>query len=374
MAPAERDPFVDFVRAMSLLVVVAWHWVFTILIWEDDGPHVTNPIGFTSGMFIVTWVFQVMPLFFFVGGYAHTVSWDRARNKGNRMRAFVWGRVKQLLVPALSLVVTWVVIGSVLIYLTGGDWVVRTVILVLSPLWFLATYLLLVLLFPVARWFHLRFGPVALIWLAGGAVIVDVARFTHGHSRLAWLNMILVWGFCHQLGFFYKQLVALGRQGALMLASFGGFVLIGLVYSDLYPGSMVGVPGDRFSNMAPPTICIIGLVCLQAGLALLVRPWVLDKLETSRRWRNTSETINRFSMPLYLYHATGMAIAKGLWYQFGFAVEYTEPTLRWWLLRPIAFIGPLFWTLPVILLFGHKWIKEQGGVKEIIKTSTGKDA
>ncbi|HRE00934.1 MAG TPA: hypothetical protein PLV68_06515, partial [Ilumatobacteraceae bacterium] len=45
-APAGRDPYVDFLRAFSLLVVVAWHWVFTIIIWRDDGPHATNPIGF----------------------------------------------------------------------------------------------------------------------------------------------------------------------------------------------------------------------------------------------------------------------------------------------------------------------------------------
>ena len=55
--------FIDFMRAVSLLVVVCWHWVFTILLWKPDGPHATNPIGFTHGMFIVTWLFQVMPLF-----------------------------------------------------------------------------------------------------------------------------------------------------------------------------------------------------------------------------------------------------------------------------------------------------------------------
>ena len=29
--PSERDPFVDFVRAASLVVVVLWHWVFTVV-------------------------------------------------------------------------------------------------------------------------------------------------------------------------------------------------------------------------------------------------------------------------------------------------------------------------------------------------------
>ena len=48
-APPARDSYIDFMRAFSLLIVVAWHWMFTIVIWKDDGPHATNPIGFTRG-------------------------------------------------------------------------------------------------------------------------------------------------------------------------------------------------------------------------------------------------------------------------------------------------------------------------------------
>ena len=95
--PPQRDAFIDFVRAFSLLVVVAWHWVFTIIIWKPDGPHASNPIGFTNGLFIATWLFQVMPLFFFVGGYAHTEAWEAAEEKG-RFRStigFAWARAGQ---------------------------------------------------------------------------------------------------------------------------------------------------------------------------------------------------------------------------------------------------------------------------------------
>ena len=83
--PQERDTYIDFLRAFSLLVVVAWHWVFTIVIWKDDGPHATNPIGFTTGLWAATWLLQVMPLFFYVGGYSHLVAWERARSRGERL-------------------------------------------------------------------------------------------------------------------------------------------------------------------------------------------------------------------------------------------------------------------------------------------------
>jgi hypothetical protein len=51
-----RDVYADFLRALSLLVVIMWHWAFTILVWSDTGPYATNPIGFTSGLWIMTWL------------------------------------------------------------------------------------------------------------------------------------------------------------------------------------------------------------------------------------------------------------------------------------------------------------------------------
>jgi hypothetical protein len=71
---ATREPYVDWLRAVSLLVVVLWHWAFTILRWSPEGPHATNPLGFFSGLWIFTWLLQVLPVFFYVGGYVHLVS------------------------------------------------------------------------------------------------------------------------------------------------------------------------------------------------------------------------------------------------------------------------------------------------------------
>ena len=84
----------DFIRAFSLLVVVAWHWVFTIIIWRDDGPHASNPIGFTKGLWIFTWTLQIMPMFFYVGGYGHLRSWEKAQAEGRSIWELVGARAK----------------------------------------------------------------------------------------------------------------------------------------------------------------------------------------------------------------------------------------------------------------------------------------
>jgi peptidoglycan/LPS O-acetylase OafA/YrhL len=352
-----RDAYIDFVRACSLLVVVIWHWVFTILVWKPDGPRATSPLGFFDGLWVVTWLFQVMPLFFFVGGYSHMAAWHAASAKGTTIWTFVARRVTSLAIPALALAGVWVALGVTVIAVFDVKWMARAVILVISPLWFLAVYLLLVLLLPVALWLHRRFDVVVLVWLAGLAAVVDLLRFDRGIEWVAWFNMILVWGICHQLGFFYARIVRGGSTAAAALGWGGLFGLVVLVGTGFYPGSMVGVPGDKFSNMAPPTLPILALVVFQAGVALALRPVVLPRLEAGGGWTTFSRVINRFAMPLYLFHSTGMAVSRGLWHWIRGGQEQREPDLVWWLTRPFAFIGALVLTLPVIFLFGRRWVK-----------------
>lgn len=352
-----RDDFIDFVRAFSLIIVVIWHWSFTIILWKSDGPHATNPIGFTDGLWLITWLLQVMPLFFFVGGYAHEQSYLRKQARGASMWGFVGKRLTELAVPALALAAVWVVLGIVVANVFGGAWIKRSVLLVISPLWFIAVYLLLIALFPIWHWLHVRYGALVLIWLVGLAMLIDVLRFAHHLEQLAWLNMIFVWGFCHQLGFFYGDFVRSPRRVGWMLTWGGLFALAGLVYSNAYPGSMVGVPGERFSNMAPPTVCIAALVLFQSGVALLLRDATLARLQRPR-WARVSEVVNRFSMPLFLFHTTGLAISLAIGYWIKGEHRYAEvATMWWWFARPLALVTPLLWTAPVIWLFGRRWAK-----------------
>jgi hypothetical protein len=353
---AARDPYIDFLRAVSLLVVVAWHWAFTIVRWRDDGPHATSPIGFTTGLWLATWLFQVMPLFFYVGGYSHLSAWQRARARGDGLDRFVTVRLRRLAVPALTLLVVWITIGIVVTATFDAQWVWRAVKLVVSPLWFMGVYLMLVALLPVFLWLHDRFDSIVLVWMAAIAAGIDIVRFRYDHPWVGLVNMVVVWGLCHQLGFFYHRLVDAHRRVDWTLFWAGLAGLGGLVLSGLYPGSMVGVPGET-SNMAPPTLCIVALVLFQAGVAEVIRPAVTRRLSRPR-WQQVSTTMNRFSMPLFLFHTTGMALYKAVRYGLAGQVnEAREPSVGWWLMRPVSVIGPLLFTLPVILLFGRQWTK-----------------
>jgi hypothetical protein len=354
----QRDPYVDWLRGVSLVVVVVWHWAFTILQWGPDGPTATNPLGFTSGLWIATWLLQVLPVFFYVGGHVHALSWERARARGEPIGRYVWRRIGQLAIPGGALALTWVVLGVALSGLFDVFWMGRAVLLVISPLWFLAVYLMLIALLPVAFWLHRKLDVLALVLLAGAAMGVDVLRLRYGIQWIGWVNMVLVWGLAYQMGFFYRRIVAAPRQVDLALLFGGLFGLIGLVASGLYPGSMVGVPGDKLSNMAPPTLVIVALLVFQVGVAEMIRPFVLRMLQRSR-WAAFNRTMARFALPLFLFHTTGMALARGIDY---FALRHSivddrTPDLIWWLNRPLAVLGPLLTTLPVIALFGRRWTR-----------------
>jgi hypothetical protein len=352
VAPAARDGYVDFLRAFSILIVVLWHWAFTILQWTPVGPFATSPLGSFSGLWVLTWLFQVLPLFFYVGGYVHLKAWQRARVRGEHLGHFVWRNLRKLSLPALMLAAVWIALGAVLGFVFDLAWVGRAVLLVISPLWFIAVYLLLIALIPV--WFALqrRFGPVAFVWMVGLTMVVDIFRFRYHFELLPYLNMLLVWGVAFQAGFYYEAVVRVSRRVGATLGWAGLFGLVGLVGSGLYPGSMVGVPGEA-SNMAPPTLCIIALLTFQIGVVEMARPRLKNWLARPRPHRLV-EVINRFAMPVFLFHTTGMAIGRGVIYFInGELGERTDPDLAWWLQRPLYVGVSLICTLPVIWLFGR---------------------
>jgi hypothetical protein len=371
---AERNPYADFLRSFSLLVVILWHWCFTILVWGDQGPYATSPLGFTSGLWLATWLLQVLPLFFYIGAYVHLKSWERAAARGERLWHFALRQAKSLAIPSAALLVTWVILGVIVGLVFDLSWMGQAVLMVVSPLWFVGAYLMFVCLMPITVWLHRRYDALVLVVMGGMAVIVDILQFRYEVPGIEWANMVFVWGFAFQLGYFYGRISGAdsaprysdgridwayqsprSRQQAKIMALSGLFGLIGLVFSGLYPGSMVGVPGEN-SNMAPPTLCIIALTIFQVGVAELIRPAVMHGLGKGGPFARMTTVFTRFALPLFLFHTTGMALSRAVeWTIFGTQVEAVTPTPTWWVLRPIAIIGPLLATLPVIYLFGRRW-------------------
>ncbi|MFD5247663.1 acyltransferase family protein [Amycolatopsis sp. NPDC058340] len=352
---------------MSLIVVVVWHWAFTILRWAPDGPMPTSPLGFFSGLWIFTWLLQVMPMFFYVGGYVHLVSWQRARARGDPLGRYVLHQIRRLVAPAGALVLIWTAFGVTAASVFNLRWIRGAALLIISPLWFLAVYVVLLMLLPLSLWLHRKFDVVVLVWLGGVALGADVVRFRYGVEQAGWVNMIAVWGLAHQAGFFYRRLVDAPRRWGHALLWTGLFALAGLVFSGLYPGSMVGVPGDRLSNMGPPTFVIVALLTFQSGFAEVTRPFFERRLARPR-WRRFIGLLDQYALPLFLFHTTGMALAKAcVYFVFGNGVSDDRlPDPIWWLQRPIAVAGSLLFTLPFLLLFERR--RTRGAIEGVRQT------
>ena len=93
------------------------------------------------------------------------------------------------------LVLTWAAMAIVFrAFGVGPDMIRQGSILALVPLWFLAVYLLVVLLVPVTRAAWER-GRMLSFWtFVAAAVVVDVLRFHDGHRPgVGWLNYVFVW-------------------------------------------------------------------------------------------------------------------------------------------------------------------------------------
>ena len=349
--PPERNRYVDFLRAVSILVVVIGHWLIATA-WYVDGQltpgHLLKSHPQTQWL---TWLFQVMPVFFIVGGYSNAVSLESAKRKGQGYADWLAARLYRLVTPLLVLIITWGVVAGVMNLMN-----VRPAVIVftsqaaLIPTWFLSIYITLALLAPVAYKFWRRYGFLSFWALAAVAVIVDALFFGADIRWPGWTNYVWVWLAVHQLGFAWRD----GRMGnatkLLIYAALGLVALYSLVRWGPYPLAMVGSPDEGLSNTLPPKITLLALGIFQFGLLLSLEGPMRKALSNLRLWTATV-LINSMIMTVYLWHITIMVIFGSVLYlSGGFGLHIEPGTTAWWLTRPL-WIGSLMVLLtPAALL------------------------
>ena len=153
-------------------------------------------------------------------------------------------------------------------------------------LWFLAPYLLLLLLTPALLAAHRRYGVAVPLVMAATAVVIDVGVIEEHWHFVGWANYVLVWGTFHQLGFAWHEGFLTGRRGRASLLAGGAIVTaVALIWWGPYPVSMVGVPGARIQNASPPSAALLAFGLAQVGLVLLAAPSVTAWLARPDRGR-----------------------------------------------------------------------------------------
>jgi surface polysaccharide O-acyltransferase-like enzyme len=152
--PASRERVVDLLRAASICIVILWHWSLSITHWDRSGAlTMPNPIGDVPGKWAATWVFQVMPVFFIVGGYANLAGWQAVVRDGGGPARFLRTRMRRLLLPLVPLLVIWGIF-DVVVQATGRRSVLEWGVVVFVPLWFLGVYAAVVAAVPLTARLH----------------------------------------------------------------------------------------------------------------------------------------------------------------------------------------------------------------------------
>jgi hypothetical protein len=358
--PDTRDRYVDFLRAFSIVAVVAGHWFIALIHWEEGRIFVDNVIGHQSGLWLATWALQVMPLFFFVGGFSNSRGWHSVQRSGGNYRVFMRRRLARLFRPTAVFVAVWLIVEVGLHLLDiGAPGLFRGTFLPFGPLWFLLVYVALVALTPVTLALHQRWGLGAVGILVGAVVVVEVLRLGFGVGWVGWLNLGLVWLAVHQAGYFYAdgslldagprrwwRMVLIGLLGLVVLTN------LELVTGDLwYPRSMVGVDIEPVSNMSPPSLAILFLACWQIGTAMLLRARANRWLQRPAVWGGTVY-VNSIIMTLFLWHLTAFVIVILVLYPLGLG-HPVDATARWWMERVVWLTAPTLLLAGFIRVFGR---------------------
>ncbi len=314
---------------------------------------ITNMLEHQPWVRWLTWVFQVMPVFFLVGGYSNGVSWRSAKRAGRGYAEWLHGRLQRLIGPVLPLLAVWIVFG-LLAGKFGMDPAMIEVAsqLALVPIWFLAVYVMVVVMVPMTFSAWERFGLGSLLLLVVLTVVDDAVFFTTDLKGAGWANYAFIWLAVHQLGYAWRDGRLGGPSKMLAWGAAGLAVLLGIVFLGPYPISMVSVPGDEVSNTLPPKLPMLALGVAQAGLLLSLERPLRHWLARAVPWTATV-LVNGMIMTIYLWHVTALTVLIGLSLLLGGTGLGLEPgSGMWWGTRPI-WMGSILVVLSLLaLLFG----------------------
>jgi len=347
--PAHRDRTVDALRALAICGVILGHWMVTALVLTKGKSggvlYDASPLASMSWLTPVSWVFQTLAVFFFVGGYSASRSY-----RGGYL-AWLRGRLVRLARPVAMLVAVWVPLGTGL-WLAGvpGSTLHTVLTLVLDPLWFLGVYAVLTALTPLAVALVRRLGAAAALIPLTVVAADDAVRFAlGGPSWAGWINLPAGWLVPYLLGIAWARGAFAGRKiPALMLAG-GAAATAALVLWARYPASMVGVNGARISNLNPPTLAVVTFGIAQVGLALLLREPLARLMRRPVAWAAVA-TANLSAMTLFLWHQTAFLAVTGAGLLLGrLPGLHTAPTSAVWVAERLAWL-PVFAIALAILL------------------------
>lgn len=369
--PAHRDRALDGLRALALLAVPTGHWLLGGFTLDTDGAlHNASPLTAFGFFAPVSWVLQMLGVFFLVGGHASVLSYHR---RTGTTGAWLRQRVARLGRPVLGVTAVWAVLILVLWWLGVPTDTLRTgSTLVVQPLWFVGVYTLVTALTPYCVRAARRMGAWAAAPLLLTVAVVDLLRYgPYADAVPAWLGIVNIlpgWLFAYQLGVSWGEgRVGRRRAWGLLIGGVALFALLLLVLD--YPSSMVGVPGEARTNSHPPSLLVLALAAAQSGAAMLLHGRLGRLLRRPGLWAPVV-VVNLSAMTILCWHQTAMLAAA---VPASFLGEIpgltTPPDSLGWILARVAWL-PVFACLLALIarrarVFETPWPQGARGVRAV---------
>ena len=314
--PPERDRAIDVIRIAALTGVVIGHTVMATSMIRDD-VFIWDNLLTTSVVFqALTWVFQIMPLFFFAGAAACVQSWTPGASWGG----WLMKRCTRLFRPVFWYLAFWVVTLLVLHRVLPVHIYEPIAGISIQLLWFLGAYVLMLaatpLLYRITTVGQLAAGVAAVYAFV---MAVDVIRLhVPGLALLGYLNMV-AWVIPGLFGVAYRRGLLDGRAAAKL-----GLLMLGanlaLLWFGPYELSLVGIEGQRIANMTPPSLLLAGHAIMMCAFAIAAAPAIARWAQRPRVWW-LAAIGNSGAMTLYLWHMPALLamhlVFDGLgWYRY----------------------------------------------------------
>ena len=224
---------------------------------------------------------------------------------------------------------------------------------VVTPLWFIAVYLVVILAVPVTTRLWDGIGWWSILLGLALAFAIDGMRLATGQDWIGWLNFGAVWITAHQLGYGWAtEHTRPGARQVLLVSSASLAALLVLTLAGPYPVSMVGVPGATENNTLPPTAVLLILSFLQYGVIRLAEPVANRWMQRKRPW-TAVVGFHTVMMTVYVWHLPTLAIVVLAGYGLGFGFTIEPLTTAWWLTRPIWITVLSVLLVGVVAVFGR---------------------
>lgn len=341
----DRDRAVDVARLAALVVVMFGHCALLLATIESGGLRIGNLLGEMPSLAPITWVVQVMPLFFLAGGAAGAYGW----REGTQWGTWLFTRAQRLCRPVFWYLAFWTIALLVAGIVLGANSAAGLGRECVALLWFLGVYLVTLACVPALTRMRTGRGVIAVLaTLLAASALVDGVRIATGVPMSGVPNFLIVWLIPIVIGVAYARRL-IGVRAALLVAASTFAVQVLLTIFGPYEVALVVTGTERMSNVTPPTL-LLALHCTWVSCAFVAAAGPVGRWAQRPRVWQAVAIGNGGAMTLYLWHIPAIAVATFALHAMGLDAYDTGAQGFWGLLALRAAIFAVVMTAMFLLL------------------------